>query len=357
MYYFLFYTTEVAIGTPPQPFIAGVDLSWSDLFVPSSNCTIDPGNHVTCFPRNKYNSTQSLTYTANGKPTRTTYFALDASGPLSQDVLHLGPLRVDNQTFEEAAHWGAPDWYPVDCVLGLARCRYNGSEISTITAKSPLHNIIDQNSLEQNVFALKLPRTDGEGGELVLGGFDEQYSSSLLTIPVTNVTGGDNIAFVVASGWQVAVTAISLSATKSNGQPLDIPLPGYTALVSNYFDLISIPWSIVKQILEHMGFDFVDYLIDLPCDRRKDLPDLTVSFGDYGTLNLTPEQYLLEVDTLKGTRCVVPFNGDYLGGIDSPNPHFIVLGSVFLSSFYSVFNIDNRTISCKSQAPKFLNSY
>jgi saccharopepsin len=70
--------------------------------------------------------------------------------------------------------------------------------------------------LDRNVFALKLPRTDEESGELILGGYDESKSQSPITLPLTNVMHGHNngILFLASCGWQVSVSAISLSAPR-----------------------------------------------------------------------------------------------------------------------------------------------
>ena len=53
--------------------------------------------------------------------------------------------------------------------------------------KSPLHNLIEREVLERNVFGLTLPRSDVEFGELILGGSDERYAKSAISVLVTNV--------------------------------------------------------------------------------------------------------------------------------------------------------------------------
>jgi hypothetical protein len=46
--------------------------------------------------------------------------------------------------------------------------------------------------LDRNLFALKLPRTDKEPGELILGGYEESKTQFAITIPLTNVMHGHN---------------------------------------------------------------------------------------------------------------------------------------------------------------------
>jgi hypothetical protein len=280
--------------------------------------------------------------------TKLDYAWILTQGRLSQDMLHIGGLRVEKQTFEEATYWQTiyPSWWsPQDSSLGLARFRPNTS-FSTVDSNGPLQNMIEQNSLDRNVFALKLPRTDEELGELVLGGSDERYSHSLLTLPLTNVTGGNSVAFLfyASSGWQVSISAMSFGATSKSKSSLNISLDGYTAIISNSFGYISVPRDIGIQILPHLDVD--DEVVDLPCDQRAELPDLTISFGDHGALVLTPWHYLVEVeDFYRGTRCVVPISGRLHYNEDEHSPDWIMLGAAFLSSLYSVFDTDNETIS------------
>ena len=177
-YHFLF-TTEVAIGTPPQFFSAQVDINWRDLFVPSSNCTLEPDVGKYRIPRRKYNSTASETYTPNSTTTELYYWWIVTRGQLSQDTVHIGGLSIENQKFEEATHWETlypPRWARLESAFGLARLVPNPEWHSSLHVKGPLQNLMERGLLDKNVFALKLPRSDDEPGELILGGYDELYS-------------------------------------------------------------------------------------------------------------------------------------------------------------------------------------
>ena len=201
--------------------------------------------------------------------------------------------------------------------------------------------------LDRNVFALELPRIDEGSGELILGGYNESKSQSPITLPLTNVMHGHNngILFLASCGWQVSVSAISLNVSRWQRQPLNISLNGYTAIISNSVDYISLPWSIMKQFIQHLGLDERD---DLDCAWHTELPNLTVSFGDHGVVVLTPRQYLSQVeDWNKGTRCVLPFSSMYFNDGEEHETDWIILGTPFLQSLYSIFDIDNEMISCK----------
>jgi hypothetical protein len=96
---------------------------------------------------------------------------------------------------------------------------------------------------------------------------------------------------------------------------------------------------------------------DLDCTWHTKLPELTTSFGYYGSVALKPRQYLSQVDDFdKGTRCVLPFTSMYLGDGEEHETDWIIPGTPFLQSLYSVFNIDNATISCKSSSPRLISA-
>lgn len=111
--------SNLTIGNPPQPFTVHVDLSWTDLFVPSSNCTERTcrEDHAT------YNSSRSSSRVVNGSATDFNYWGFNGSGIISQDTLHIAGLNVKNQHFQEITKWRPPPGYWNECfdgVLGLA---------------------------------------------------------------------------------------------------------------------------------------------------------------------------------------------------------------------------------------------
>jgi hypothetical protein len=70
--------------------------------------------------------------------------------------------------------------------------------------KSAMHNMIERQMLDKNMFALTLPRSDTELGELILGGSNERYAKSAISVPITNVlenTPNDEIYFFASCGW------------------------------------------------------------------------------------------------------------------------------------------------------------
>ncbi|KAF1981022.1 acid protease [Aulographum hederae CBS 113979] len=346
-YYHFLFLTEITIGTPPQHFLANVDINWSDVFVPSSDCTLDPDVGKLCIPRRKYNASASSTYAANGRPTALFYFWIDTKGKISQDLLEVGGLEVSGQQFEEATFWETlyPTWWsPQESAFGLARL--SPQHFKTIHANSPLQNLVGRNMLDKNVFTLELPQTDETPGELVLGGYNEsKLGPNSLTLPISHQMDGHNrgILFLASCGWQVNISSLTFDAPEWQDQPLNIDLEGYTAIISNSIDYISFPFSKMKPMEDYLRLDQRE---DLDCSWRTNLPNLTVSFGDHGDITLTPTQYLSWVENEKDeVRCEFPFSMMYFGDQEEHEKDFIILGTPFLQSLYSVFDMDNETIS------------
>jgi saccharopepsin len=82
--------------------------------------------------------------------------------------------------------------------------------------------------------------------------------------------------------------------------------------------------------------------MSVACEDRKNLPDISIYLSGEN-FTLSPWDYTLEwpVRDHNGRRCASAFQP--LDAKDSE----IVLGSAFLKAFYSVFDLDNGSISCK----------
>lgn len=213
-------------------------------------------------------------------------------------------------------------------------------------AKNPFLDMVDQKLLDRNVFSLRLARKDEEHGTLTFGSVDDRlYTGKLTSFPATNVTNGDNEAIAVysSSGWQVSLQAISLGSNSSSGS-LHASLPNFTAILSTNFPHIGLPAKLAWQFTQHCGA--TQYLWPFDCEARTSLPNLTLTLGADGRdLVLTPWDYMFEVEhENEGTKCILSF-------IEIPemldNLGYVMLGTAFLTSFYSVFDYDNQTVSCK----------
>ncbi|KAK9868596.1 hypothetical protein WJX84_006913 [Apatococcus fuscideae] len=157
----------VGLGTPAQHFKVIFDTGSSNLWVPSSQCS---WLQVACDLHNKYDSSKSYDYQANGTEFAIQYGSGSLSGFFSQDTLTLGTLAVKDQTFAEATN---------EPGLTFVAAKFDG------------------------ILGLGFPNiaiAGARGGELMLGGVDN-----------THFKGEHTWAPVTKEGyWQFAVDALTV---------------------------------------------------------------------------------------------------------------------------------------------------
>jgi len=254
-FYHILYTTPTAIGTPPQPFTASVDLSWSDIFFPSVKCLQDPVTAQYCRGQNKYDSSLSSTYQPSETVAQIVYEGLSTSGRLSQDVLRVSGLEIDGQQFEEAICWRSmySNAASLDSALGLARLPTR-TPASNASTKSALRNMLDQKVLTRPEFSLKLPRRDNETEELTLGyNPTEMLSESAVTIPLIEVTPPEDLSqlsYYISSGYTVNLDSVAIQSPPSNN-PSANKASRYKAVFTNSFSYISLPATLLTEIQTH----------------------------------------------------------------------------------------------------------
>ncbi|MCJ1434634.1 Vacuolar protease A [Xylographa pallens] len=340
-----FYYTDIGIGTPPQSFRAVIDIGWSDSFVPSVDCT-----ELVCSHHHRYDHAQSTSYRANGTAVHLHHSGFYTSGYASVDSFRIAGLTIKNQAFEEAILLKpVPLWDDVfDTVLGLPRLQVEDPE-SSLRAVSTFHEIIRQELLQKNLFSLKLSDTDAnERGELLFGEVNtDLYDGVLTSFPVSEIYSNNRRAGVYLSpGWQVDVHSIAYG--DQDGEIANFSLAGYAAGFSTVYPYISLPRAIGEEIIQYLGADLVN-LID--CDRRDAMPDLIFGLGHKATpLVLKPKDYIRTNPQWHwSTTCQVE-----IAVHDEPEDgaKYIVLGSVFLARWYSVFDYDNAQISLASLKKK-----
>eukprot|EP01116_Phalansterium_solitarium_P006078 TRINITY_DN18391_c0_g1_i1.p1 TRINITY_DN18391_c0_g1~~TRINITY_DN18391_c0_g1_i1.p1 ORF type:complete len:482 (+),score=209.72 TRINITY_DN18391_c0_g1_i1:26-1447(+) len=177
------YFGEIAIGTPPQSFTVVFDTGSSNLWVPSSKCSLFD---LPCHFHNRYDSSKSKTYTKNGTKFSIQYGSGALSGFISQDDVLIGGLTVKNQGFAEATAEPGLTFLVArfDGILGLA------FESISVDGVPPVwYGLLAQNLVSDPVFGVWLNRNqnDTNGGELTLGGTDPaHYTGTIQYVPLSD---------------------------------------------------------------------------------------------------------------------------------------------------------------------------
>jgi len=392
------YYGDVTLGTPGQNFKVLFDTGSSNLWVPSTKC---PLWEISCDLHNKYDSSKSSSYVANGMNFSIQYGTGAASGFLSTDTLGIAGVKVTGQTFAEITSEPGITFIAAgfDGILGLA---FDSISVDHVT---PVwYNMLAQHLVTQPVFAFWLNRDpnapSGKGGELVLGGVDQNhYTGDFTYVPVTKQTYWefvvDSIA-VSSTSYCTKCNAIADSGTSLIAGPSEIVSKiqqeiGATGIftgeceqlieqngeqIIRYLQSGATPEEVCQAIGECPGAScdtcstlmfYVELLVSdnatdeeilhlmeqvckyipspngeatVDCNTVPTLPNVVITLGGK-PFTLTPSQYILNVSSAGESICIVGFIS-----IDVPPPYgpIWILGDVFLGPYYTVFDYGNKRV-------------
>ncbi|XP_015667270.2 cathepsin E-like [Protobothrops mucrosquamatus] len=306
------YYGEVSIGTPPQKFYVIFDTGSADLWVPSIYCMSD-----ACLKHNKFESFMSHSYQYGGRQFSLRYGTGHLMGISSKDVVQISNISIEDQDFGESLLEPGNTFVSAyfDGVLGLAY-----PNLSVVEAIPVFDNMMRQNLVEQPVFSFFLNR-DGtkDGGELIFGGIDHSlYNGPIYWIPVSR-----------KMYWQ-----IPLENVKIQGQ-IAACKNGCEAIVDSGTSLITGPLLDINKLQAKIGAvpsSSGEFLVD--CRRLSSLPSISFTIGQK-EFTLTPKQYTIKEKSRYETLCYSGFQS--LDLISNKGPLWI-LGDVFMSAFYTVFD-------------------
>ncbi|XP_032939914.1 cathepsin D-like [Catharus ustulatus] len=322
------YYGTISLGTPPQNFRVIFDTGSADLWVPSSRCCL---LYLACWLHPHYQPALSCTHRPNGSAFAISYGSGSLRGFLSTDTLTISNVTVHNQTFAEAVALPGLAFAAArfDGVLGLAfPAAAAGPALPVFDA------MMEQRLFKDNVFSfyLRSGASEGDGGELLLGGIDSgKFEGELHYIPVSR-----------QSYWQVHMDRLSVGSPGLSGCR-DPPLcgGGCEAIVDTGTSLVTGPSGDVAALHRALGGSRAvggQYLLD--CDKVPSLPNVTFVLGGK-EFTLSARDYVLQVSQWGSPVCVSGFMA-----LDVPPPSgpLWILGDVFLARFYSVFDRDNNRV-------------
>lgn len=315
------YFGVVSIGTPPQEFTVLFDTGSSNLWVPSVHCSF---LDLACWVHRRYNSKKSSTYVKNGTSFSIRYGRGSLSGFISQDTVNLAGLNVTGQQFAEAVKQPGIVFAVArfDGVLGMAY-----PTISVDGVRPVFDTAMASGLLPRNIFSFYFNRdTAAEiGGELMLGGFDDQYfDGDLHYVSVTR-----------KAYWQFLVDEVQVGST------LTLCKGGCQAIADTGTSMIVGPVQEIRALNKAIGaipLLMGEYFID--CKKIPSLP--TVSFSLGGKMfNLTGKDYVVQETQMGVSICLSGFMG-----MDVPPPAgpLWILGDVFIGRYYTVFDRDNDRV-------------
>jgi len=252
------------------------------------------------------------------------YGSGDMAGRLDHDKLCFGckdnTLCIEKQAFLESVQEPGPAFAmgKFDGLVGMGYDALAAKGIST-----PFTELMKTDKCDDKVFAFwmnKEANKDGEnGGEMTLCGMDSNhYTGELTYVPVSQ-----------KAYWQFTVDSLQVNSLKLSSH--------FEAIADTGTSLLTGPEEVIEKLNEEIGASKNpmngQYMID--CKTVHKLPTVTFNIGGQ-KFPLTPDQYIIRVkpiETLDLELCLSGFVG-----MDLPQGPMWILGDVFISQYYTVFD-------------------
>ncbi|KAM4671605.1 cathepsin E-A-like isoform 1-T1 [Amazona ochrocephala] len=326
------YYGVVSVGTPPQKFTVVFDTGSSNFWVPSAYCISE-----ACRVHQKFKSFLSDSYEHGGEAFSLQYGTGQLLGIASKDTLQISNISIKGQDFGESVFEPGTTFALAhfDGVLGLGY-----PSLIVGNALPVFDSIMNQQLVEEPVFSFYLKRGDDteNGGELILGGIDHSlYKGSIHWVPVTE-----------KSYWQIHVNNIKVQGRVA------FCSHGCEAIVDSGTSLITGPSSQIRRLQEYIGASpsrtgevktaepetSQETGREADCRRLSSLPHISFTIGHH-EYKLTAEQYVIKESIEDQTFCMSGFQS-----LDIPTRNGLlwILGDVFMSAFYCIFDRGNDRV-------------
>ncbi|KAH8388501.1 hypothetical protein KR093_008019, partial [Drosophila rubida] len=302
----------IGMGTPPQIFNVLFDTGSANMWLPSSNCHI---SNTACQQHSRYKAHMSLSHAKVGRNFTLGYGNGNVSGYLSQDTLLLDGVELPGLIFGEVLSHYQPMFSATsfDGIIGLGF-----SQIAWKDSIPFFQLLCQQNYIKHCLFSVYLRRTTcgSCGGNIIFGAIDaKKYKGVLHYVPLLD-TGY----------WQFEMSSVFVGS-----KPLD---GSGNAILDTGTSLILVPYRVFDKLHEAIGAKVENNSYILSCERAE-LPNVELHIGGK-IFSLSSSNYILEFIAFETKICTsvfIPTSFD-----------FWVLGDIFLTRFYSVYDSENKRI-------------
>eukprot|EP01017_Pseudomicrothorax_dubius_P037133 TRINITY_DN5405_c0_g1_i1.p1 TRINITY_DN5405_c0_g1~~TRINITY_DN5405_c0_g1_i1.p1 ORF type:complete len:384 (+),score=100.19 TRINITY_DN5405_c0_g1_i1:75-1226(+) len=303
----LLYLTNITIGTPPQTFRVALDTGANNILIPSVKC--QPS--VACLTHNKYNSSASSTYTANGTQFDLNVTGGSISGNISLDTVSVADLSASAVRFGEVTAFrnGAFVDPAYDGYLGLA-----WPPLAVGNSPSLVQALFKEGQIDSDSFSLYFTDSIGEvGGRFIIGGVNPAYAaSSFAYLPLVNKTY-----------WTLALETIKVGGVSFGTKNM-------VAIIDSGSSVIGTEKKLADKIKAALP-----PLKD--CQDLKAFPALTFVING-NDLTLQPSDYILTFKQGQVEQCLIGINAVEVA------EGTVVLGDVFLRTYYTHFDYGNNRV-------------
>ncbi|CCH60954.1 hypothetical protein TBLA_0D04580 [Henningerozyma blattae CBS 6284] len=347
-----YYETNILIGNPPQNIGVLVDTGSSDLWVNSPNNPNCYNGNIDCTGFTFFNKSNSKTFSNIYKNSIFQIGYQDASytfGKWGVDSISINSsysdsnedtglyANIPNAQFAIATNSNVP----VQAVLGLGfprREAVNGYKLATNKFYPNLPQLIKQHGYSDNVTIAMYLGSNETYNSIMFGAYDKtRYIGDLHNFPMVN-----QYPNVTDKPATFAITLDSMYISMDNNQSDNIYISNdekYSVVLDSGTSLLSAPDHYVSKIagLLNATFDNTTHMYLLPSET-----DLTL-YKDM-IINFKFMDFNVPINMLE---FILPYDDSYVFAIlptKNVNTGF-VLGDIFLPHVYTIFNLDNYTIS------------
>lgn len=311
----------IAMGTPPQLFKVLFDTGSANTWLPSSNC---PTNNTACQRHNRYKANKSLSHVKVGRNFSLAYGNGNVSGYLSQDTLRLAGVELPEFIFGETLSHYQPTFTSstFDGIVGLGF-----RQIAWVDSTPFFELLCQQSHLTHCIFSVYLRRMTGEhyGGEIIFGGIDtSRYKGILHYVPLTKI-----------GYWQFEMSSVFVGNKQIDAK--------VNAILDTGTSLILTPYRVFDMLQEAIGAKVVNNSYVVSCDQAE-LPDVQFYIGGE-MFALSPTNYVVKLKASERTICTSAFMPILF--------NFWVLGDIFLTRFYSVYDAEANRIGLAESTTDF----
>uniref|UniRef100_A0A3B3QEY5 Gastricsin-like n=1 Tax=Paramormyrops kingsleyae TaxID=1676925 RepID=A0A3B3QEY5_9TELE len=224
------YYGPITAGTPPQSFQVLFDTGSANLWVDSTYC-----NTQACVSHTQFNPKESSTYYSNGETFYLPYGAGSLNGVFGYDMVNVGGIVIKDQQIGLSTSEPGENWVvaPFDGILGLSY-----PSIAAGGQTPVMDSMMQDNLLQQDIFAFYLTANEAEGSEVAFGGVDtSKYQGQIYWTPVTAETY-----------WQIAINGFLI-----NNQATGWCSSGCQAIVDTGTSQLTCPQQYLGYLMQSIG--------------------------------------------------------------------------------------------------------
>eukprot|EP01017_Pseudomicrothorax_dubius_P013390 TRINITY_DN1586_c0_g1_i2.p1 TRINITY_DN1586_c0_g1~~TRINITY_DN1586_c0_g1_i2.p1 ORF type:complete len:433 (+),score=118.10 TRINITY_DN1586_c0_g1_i2:93-1391(+) len=324
------YTGEIAVGSAENRFSVIFDTGSANMWINSAECP-DRG----CKLHHQYDPAKSSSFKRVGFNLEVQFGTGQLAGEIASDNVWFGGVNIANQDFSMIKKEVGEVFVQAkfDGIVGLAFPQMAAYDMNPV-----FDNVMKQSLLQNNVFSFYYDRNEGQAtSQLILGGVDESLvQGEVKYYPVID-----------QYYWTIEADKIMIG-----GKDLGLCKPKCRLIADTGTSLMTGPTGDLTSLLDQINPDDT-------CSNMNQLPDISFDIGsDRYTLN--PGDYVMAVNKdgvespyakagSKMSSCAAAFMP-----LDIPEPQgpAWILGDIFLSKYYTVFDRDNNRVGFGLSRPR-----